>query len=153
VDQAGQPFKRVQARDALDLPLVSGVDRDAYLSDRPAWEGRIPQALEVAAQYQSRFPGPSVRLSEVRLSAQGLSLFAGPHAEEIHLGEGPVADQLDRLKTVRRALQDRALVAEVIRLDNRVRPGWVAVKALSISAPPSERSGGARPTRGPEGTR
>lgn len=153
VDLEGQPFKRVQAQDALDLPLLSGVDRDQYLADRPGWERRIRQALETAAEYQARFPGPAVRLSEVRLTAQGLSLFAGPHAEEIRLGDGPAAEPLERLKVIRRGLQDRALVAEVIRLDDRVRPGRAAVKALSISAPRSERSGAARPIRGPEGTR
>ncbi|HYO69285.1 MAG TPA: cell division protein FtsQ, partial [Archangium sp.] len=44
-----------------------------------------------------------------------------------------------RLSRVREELRARGLSAEVIHLENRARPGWVAVK---ISSPVSERNGG-----------
>src|SRR5262245_51790488 len=83
VDAEGSPFKRLQPGDALDLPLITGVDRDRYLQDRERWEARIRQALELAQLYQARFPGPLYRLSELRLSPLGLSLVDGPDGEEV----------------------------------------------------------------------
>ena len=56
----------------------------------------------------------------------------------VRLGEGETDVKLQRLSRVREELKSRGLSAEVIHLDNRARPGWVAVK-LSSSA--SERSG------------
>src|SRR2546423_1098690 len=81
---------------AVDLPLITGVDRDQYLQDRARWEARIRQALELAPLYQARFPGPAYRLSELRLSPLGLSLVDGPDGEEVHLGENDFAEKLDR---------------------------------------------------------
>jgi len=152
VDAQGAPFKRLQPGDALDLPVITGVDRDLYLQDRERWEQRIRQALELSQQYQARFPGPLYRLSELRLSPLGLSLVDGPDGEEVHLGDpdSDLAEKLDRLQLVRRALAQRALVAETIRLDDRRRPARVAVRASPSSAPswgpPSERSGAPRPS-------
>jgi len=60
--------------------------------------------------------------SELRLSPLGLSLVDGPDGEEVHLGDDDFAEKLDRLQLVRRALAQRALVAEAIRLDDRKRP-------------------------------
>lgn len=150
VDAEGSPFKKLQAGDAVDLPLLSGVDRDQYLQDRARWEARIRQALELMALYQARFPGPAYRLSEVHLSPLGVSVIDGPDGEEVHLGDSEFAEKLDRLQLVRRALAQRSLVAEVIRLDDRKRPARVAVRASTPSATSwgtaTERSGAPRPT-------
>ncbi|HVE83452.1 MAG TPA: FtsQ-type POTRA domain-containing protein [Myxococcales bacterium] len=151
VDAEGAPFKRLQPGDAVDLPLLTGVDREQYLQDRARWERRLQQALELLQLYQARFPGPGYRLSEVRLSPLGLSVVDGPDGEEVHFGDLDFAEKLDRLQLVRRALAQRALVAEVIRLDDRRRPSRVAVRAAASSSapgwgPPSERSAAPRPS-------
>src|SRR6185295_10659001 len=121
-----------------------------YLQDRARWEARIRQALELMALYQARFPGPAYRLSEVHLSPFGASVIDGPDGEEVHLGDLDFAEKLERLAVVRRALAQRSLVAEVIRLDDRKRPARVAVRASTPSATSwgtaTERSGAPRPT-------
>lgn len=150
VDAEGAPFKRLQPGDAVDLPLITGVDRDQYLQDRERWEKRVRQALDLSQLYQARFPGPLYRLSELRLSPLGLSVVDGPDGEEVHLGDSDFAEKLDRLQLVRRALAQRALVAEAIRLDDRRRPVRVAVRASQSSAASwgtsSERSVAPRPS-------
>jgi cell division protein FtsQ len=149
VDAQGVPFKKVQAQDELDLPLITGVDREGYLQDRPRWEQRIRTALQVAALYQQRFPGPALRLSELHLSPLGLGLVVGPNGEQVQLGDSDFAEKLDRLQLVRRALASRSLVAEVIRLDDRKRPSRVAVRSTPNSAEGwaalTERSAAPRP--------
>ncbi|MCP3098972.1 FtsQ-type POTRA domain-containing protein [Myxococcus sp. K15C18031901] len=138
LDEEGEPFKRVTPGDGLDLPLVTGVDREGYVADPAAARERFRKALEVARAYAQQSPGKAERLSEVRLEARDVTLVAAS-GQEVRLGEGDSEVKLQRLARVRRELGARGLAAEIIHLDNRARPGWVAVK-LSNSA--SERSGG-----------
>lgn len=137
LDEDGEPFKRVTPGDGLDLPLVTGLDREGYVADPAVARERFRSALEVARAYAQLSPGKAERLSEVRLEAQGLALVTAS-GQEVRLGEGESDVKLQRLARVRRELDARGLAAEIIHLDNRARPGWVAVK---ISSPASERSG------------
>ncbi|HYO51288.1 cell division protein FtsQ/DivIB [Archangium sp.] len=137
VDEDGEPFKRLQPGDRLDLPLVTGVDREGYLADEAKTRERIRQALAVAEAYAATQPGKRERLSEVRVSPEGMVLVMAD-GTEVRLGEGETDAKLERLARVREELRARGLSAEVIHLENRARPGWVAVK---LSSPVSERSG------------
>ena len=137
LDEEGEPFKRLQPEDGLDLPLVTGVDREEYLADEPKLRERFRQALAVARAYAATQPGAREQLSEVRLTAEGLVLVTAD-GTEVRLGEGETDAKLTRLSRVREELKSRGLSAEVIHLENRARPGWVAVK---LSSPASERSG------------
>jgi cell division protein FtsQ len=134
LDSEGEPFKKVQASDALDiaLPLVTGIDREAYV-ERPAEvRGRFRAALQLARDYGA---GRGAALSEIRLEDGGAALVTA-QGQEIRLGEGKLAEKLARLAKVRAELLKRGLSAESIHLDNRTRPGWVTVKLSSL---PSER--------------
>ncbi|AKF83079.1 cell division protein FtsQ [Myxococcus fulvus] len=141
LDEEGEPFKRVTPGDGLDLPLVTGVDRDGYVADPDVARQRFQAALEVARAYTSASPGKPERLSEVRMEGREVTLVAAS-GQEVRLGEGDSEVKLQRLARVRRELSARGLAAEIIHLDNRARPGWVAVK---ISSPASERSGSTKP--------
>jgi cell division protein FtsQ len=138
LDGDGDPFKRVTPGDGLDLPLVTGVEREAYVKDPAVVRQRLRAALAVARSYAELKPGRHERLSEVRLEGAALSLvtLAG---QQVRLGEGDAEAKLSRLARVRRELSQRGLAADIIHLDNRARPGWVAVR---LSNPASERSGG-----------
>jgi cell division protein FtsQ len=137
LDEEGEPFKRVTPGDGLDLPLVTGLDREGYVTDPAEARERLRSALEVASAYSRLSPGKDERLSEVRLEAQSLALVAAS-GQEVRLGQGDSEVKLQRLARVRRELGARGLAAEIIHLDNRARPGWVAVK---LSSPVSERNG------------
>jgi len=137
LDEQGEPFKRLQPGDKVDLPLVTGLDREGYLADEAQTRERFRQALAVVEAYAATRPGPRERLSEVRVSPEGMVLVLADGAE-VRMGEGETDAKLQRLARVRDELRARGLSAEVIHLDNRARPGWVAVK---VSSPVSERSG------------
>ena len=123
----------------MDLPLVSGFDRDAYVERQKATEARLREAIAVVSAYAESPAARGAPLSELRLTDGGMVLVVGKAGQEVFLGEGEVADKLARLAQVKAALVARQLSADVIHLENRARPGWVAVK---LSAPASERSGG-----------
>jgi cell division protein FtsQ len=137
LDGEGEPFKRVTPGDGLDLPLVTGVERDAYVKEPEAVRGRMKSAIEVAHAYGALKPGRHERLSEVRVDGTSLALVTVA-GQEVLLGEGNTEAKLARLTRVRRELSTRGLTADVIHLENRARPGWVAVK---LSSPVSERNG------------
>lgn len=139
LDEEGEPFKRVTPGDGLDLPLVTGLEREAYVADADAVRARFREALDVTRAYARLSPGRSERLSEVRLENSGLALVTTT-GQEVRLGVGDTEVKLQRLARVRRELSTRGLAAEIIRLDNRARPGWVAVRLSSGSD--SGRSGG-----------
>lgn len=137
LDGEGEPFKRVTPGDGLDLPLVTGVERDAYVKEPEAVRERMKSAIEMAHAYRALKPGRHERLSEVRVEGTSLALVTVA-GQEVLLGEGNSEAKLARLTRVRRELSARGLAADVIHLENRARPGWVAVK---LSSPVSERSG------------
>lgn len=135
VDEQGEPFKRVESTDPLDLPLLTGVAREQYVESPQASSARFRHALEVAEVFARDQPRDS-RLSEIRIERGGTTLVTEAGLE-IRMGEGEIAEKLARLKRVRLELARLGLGAQSIRLENRARPGWVAVKLNG----PAERAG------------
>ncbi|MHB8878134.1 MAG: cell division protein FtsQ/DivIB [Myxococcaceae bacterium] len=140
LDEAGEPFKKVQAEDAVDLPLVTGIEREDYVAHPAETALRFQRALSLAKAYGELSGGKEARLSEVRLEAGRVTLVTGP-GQEVLLPEGQALGQLSKLSRVREELDRRGLSAEVIHLDNRARTGWVSVR---VSAARSERTGGSK---------
>lgn len=138
VDPEGEPFKRVQPGDTFDLPLLTGVTREAYVADPLDAAARIREGLTVAERYRAASLERQAPLSEVRLEADGVTLVTGKDGQEVRLSTDAGAETFEKLASVRAELSRRSLQAEVIHLNNRVRPGWVAVK---VAANGTERTG------------
>ncbi|MFZ5471948.1 MAG: cell division protein FtsQ/DivIB [Myxococcota bacterium] len=127
LDDAGVPFKRLQPHDGVDLPLLTGVAREAYVARPEEMAARFMKAVAVAKAYQAAPAARTERLSEVRLEGEELVLVVG-EGQEVRLGTGDAASALARLERVRAELARRGLFARVVRLDNRSRPQWVTVE-------------------------
>ena len=132
VDADGAPFKRVSPADSLDLPLLTGVTREQAEKDPAGTAVRLREALGVVDIYQHAFERP--RLSEIQLGEAGFELITAEGVRVV-LGRDDLDGQLRRLQRIRDELQHRGLAAAAIHLENRVRPGWVAVQVKSASAP------------------
>lgn len=129
VDTDGELFKRVQASDGVDAPLVTGLDRAAFGQRPEAEKARLVQALDAIAAWGRDEALAHEPLSEVRLSDDGLALVT-MKGLEVRLGDGGLQKGLERLAKVKRELAARRLEAALVRLDNRVRPDWVTVQLL-----------------------
>ena len=141
LDVDGEPFKRVQPSDALDLPIVTGIEREDYVARHDDTVLRLTDALGLAQRYAGSPSGKAAPLSEVHLDVEGVTLVTAD-GQQIQLGEGPWFEKLERLARVRQELGARALTASVIRLDNRARPTWVTVSLqTNNSSTPPERGG------------
>lgn len=127
VDAGGEPFKRAQAAEGMDLPLLTGIERDALVSRRDETRAIVRKALRALEAYGRSPASKGHPASEVNVSDSGLTLVT-TSGQEIVLGDADVEPALERLTRVRKELSAKQLTAEVIRLDNRTRPDWVAVR-------------------------
>ena len=125
VDADGAPFKRVSSTEPLDLPLLTGLSREQAERDPAGTAVRLREGLGAVEAYQRAFEGP--RLSEVQLGEARFELTTADGVRVV-LGRDDLDGQLRRLQRVRDELQHRGLLAAAIHLENRVRPGWVAVQ-------------------------
>ncbi|HEY5922562.1 MAG TPA: FtsQ-type POTRA domain-containing protein [Kofleriaceae bacterium] len=99
VDAEGHPFKRAElgGDEAAGLPIITGLDRTAYLANPAATAAQIKGAMAALHAWRSVDDRPSI--GEVHLDAHGaLTLVTYEQAISIQLGE--LDDQLDeRMQT------------------------------------------------------
>ena len=123
-DPSGRVFKRATRADALDLPLLTGLDRQQWAEGKPATHEQVLLALRLLEEWR-RQGLPLQRLSEVRMDRDGgLTLFEGqrdaegePSLLEVRIGSGEFATRLERLSQMRAALARRGERATRIELD------------------------------------
>jgi len=128
LDDEGRLFKRAAPEDALDLPILTGVSRDAWDERKPELQLRLFGALHLLDTWQAS-GNPIGAVSEVRLDEDGgFTLFAhdGTAVQEVRLGSNDISLKLRRLAQVRAALARRGERASRIDLDNPARPDQAA---------------------------
>jgi cell division protein FtsQ len=148
VDTAGEVFKRAVPGDGLDLPVVTGIGRDAWVERRPEVEPLLSAALALVDRWAERGLDRRKPISEIHIDSDyGTTLWAGAEGMEVRLGHGALAEKLARLEQVLAAVEAEGRTAEVLHLDNRRRPEWVAVRFAGTEgslAPERALVGGAR---------
>jgi cell division protein FtsQ len=152
LDANGEVFKRALPGDGLDLPVVTGIGRDAWVERRGEVEPLLKSALALIDHWAERGLERRTPISEIHIDVEyGTTLWVGPRGLEIRLGSGALPEKLARLEQVLAALEVDGQKAEVLHLDNRRRPDWVAVRLAMAgraqgqpdeAAP--ERAGGSR---------
>ncbi len=138
LDAAGRVFKRAAPGDGLDLPVVTGIAREDWVSRRDEVEPLLQGALALVDLWSARGLDRRRPVSEIHVDPEfGTTLFVGDGGAEIRLGAGDLPDKLSRLARVLDALEADGREADVVHLDNRRRPDWVTVRVAG-------RSGGVR---------
>jgi cell division protein FtsQ len=129
VDAKGEVFKRAAPGDGLDLPVITGISRDAWIDHRDEAEPLLSAALALLARWAERGLDRAEPVSEIHLDLEfGTTLFTGADGTEVRLGHGELPEKLERLERVLAALAADKERAEVLHLDNRRRPDWVTVR-------------------------
>ncbi len=128
VDERGQVFKRAAPGDGLDLPVVTGIERDAWIDRRAEVEPLLTGALALLRAWaDARLDGRAC-VSEIHVDPDfGTTVTTGDGAE-VRLGQRDLDDKLSRLSRLLPALEAEGRKPEVIHLDNRRHPEWVAVR-------------------------
>jgi cell division protein FtsQ len=129
VDAGGEVFKRAVPGDGLDLPVVTGIGREAWVDRRAEVEPLLSGALALVERWAERGLDRRRPISEIHIDQEfGTTLWAGAAGIEIRLGQGAIPEKLARLEQVLAAVEAEGRTAEVLHLDNRRRPDWVAVR-------------------------
>ncbi len=128
VNAQGQVFERAVPGLGLDLPVVTGIDREAYLSRRAEVEQILAGAVALAARWSEARLDARAPISEIHVDPVfGTTVVTGDGAE-VRLGSRDLDAKLSRLARLLPALAAEHRKAEVIHLDNRRHPEWVAVR-------------------------
>jgi cell division septal protein FtsQ len=132
VDETGHPFKRaaIDADDGAGLPIVTGLDRTAYLADPDGTATQIRGALATLASWRASSDRPAI--GELHLDAHGaLTLHTYDEATAIQLGaaDHDVASRMETFDAVWAELTDAERSrATSIHLDDRPDHVTVAFK-------------------------
>ncbi len=125
----GEPFKKLEAGDPVELPLVTGLKTDSFTTDRDGAMRTVRRAVDLAAEYER---GPLARkapLEEVHVEPDGaFTLVVGRGATELVLGGPPFRRKLEQAARVVAELEKRGAKAQSIMLDNDARPERVVVR-------------------------
>ena len=148
--------KRAVPGDGLDLPVVTGISREAWVERRADVEPLLSAALALLARWAERGLDRTEPVSEIHIDPEyGTTLWAGSDGLEVRLGHGDLPEKLDRLERVLSAVAADRERAEVLHLDNRRRPDWVAVRLAGRRGEAERRSSasGGGPGAGNKATR
>lgn len=136
VDTEGQPVKRLEQSDGLDLPIISGIDREGFEAHREETAVAVRGALEAIRAWTER--SGLAELSELEVTEGGYAYLTSDGAR-VQLTNVDIAGSLDRLERVQHALRTRQLTAQVIRLDSRLDRVTVQLSSTSAVGPLSVR--------------
>jgi cell division protein FtsQ len=125
----GEPFKKVEADDTVDLPLVTGLTPDQFAQDREGAFRTVRRAMDLAAEYDRLALAKRSPLEEVHVEPDGaFSLIVGRSATQLVLGAPPFRRKLDQATRIVAELDRRGAKADAIMLDNEARPERVVVR-------------------------
>jgi cell division protein FtsQ len=129
VDDTGKPFKKIAPGEEADFPILRGVTREEYLGHEHEIEAMFREGLEAIASYRDAGLDKAAPVSEVKVDrVDGMTFYCGREAVAVKLGLREYREKFARLDQLFTELSRKGAHAEVIRLDNRTRPGWVAVQ-------------------------
>lgn len=125
----GTIIKRIEASDPTDLPIVTGLLPETFVTDREGVTATIRHALDLASDYEHSPLAARSSLQEVHVEPNGeMTLVIGKSTLALHMGSGPYRKKLERAVRVVAELDRRGAKAGEIMLDNEARPERVVVR-------------------------
>ncbi len=125
----GEVFKRLEAGDPFDLPVVTGVAAASLARDREGAAATVKRALLLAGDWGRSPASRHMRLEEVHVDDEGaMSLVVGHEALVLRLGKGPYRRVLEQAARVLAEISARHAQASLVFLDNEAHPERVVVR-------------------------
>lgn len=138
VAEDGAVFKVAEDGDPVDLPVITGVERERFTRDRAFRTSVLLEAVALLHDYRGAGLWSREPIGELHVERDdGLSLYLGEDATYVRLGHGPFREKLRRLRTVMDELGERGARAAYVYLDNERRPDRVTVRVREPGEAPS----------------
>jgi cell division protein FtsQ len=104
-------------------------------------EPLLASALALARAWREGARDATARLSEIHVDPDGTTIYLGEEGIEVRLGSGDLEAKLSRLERILSTLRAEGRKAEVLHLDNRLRPNRVTVRLAGSPSPAVKGSG------------
>jgi cell division protein FtsQ len=129
VSEEGSVFKRLEAGDPIDLPVITGVDPAQFRADRAFRTQLLVNAVALLHDYRDAGLWKREPIAEIHADTDGsVALYVGSDSMEVRLGQAPFRKKLSRLRGILDELKDDAGRPAYVYLDNVRRPDRVAVR-------------------------
>jgi cell division protein FtsQ len=128
VDTHGEVFKRAAPGDGLDLPVITGIEREAWIERREEIQPLVAGALALVTRWQALGLADRAPVAEIHVDPDFGTTVTTAAGTEIRLGQFGLEEKLSRLTRLLSQLDAEGRRAQVIHLDNRRHPEWVAVR-------------------------
>jgi cell division protein FtsQ len=129
LSEDGKLFKRFDAKDPVDLPVITGIDRERFGSDPEFHKTILLEAAQLLHDYRAQGLWQKLPISEIHVEpSDAFSLYVGEGLTLVRLGAAPFAQKLPKMKKVFARLEHEQAVAEYVYLDNEERPDRVTVR-------------------------
>lgn len=129
VTREGEVFKKLEAQDPTDLPVVTGISLTEVLDDRVSVQKSIRRALDLSDEYARTDLAARYPIQEVNVRPDGtMSLTVGKSAIALMMGKEPFRRKLEQASRVLRETERRNAKIDAVLLDNDARPERVVVR-------------------------
>jgi cell division protein FtsQ len=125
----GEPFKKIEVNDPIDLPVITGLRPETLADDRLETIRTIRRAVDLALEFEHGELAKHAPLQEVHVAPDGtFTLVVGHAALQLVLGVPPFRRKLVQAARIVAELDRRGASAGAIMLDNDARPERVVVR-------------------------
>ncbi len=131
VNPEGEVFKRLQPGEAIDLPIITGIERSRFSEDPARTLRRIRAALAMIDRVERTacLHEHIIALAEIHTDdLLGTTLVLDPGALSVRLGRDAPEARLPVLCRLLDELQRRDIAAHTVLLDHAVRLDWATVR-------------------------
>ncbi len=129
VSDEGSLFKRLEGEDPIDMPVITGVERQRFGTDAEFRRTILLRAVALLQLLRDAGLEKRVSIGEIHVEAgEGFSLYVGDELTHVRLGLPPFEQKLRRMKKVFDRLKRERAQAEYVYLDNEKRPDRVTVR-------------------------
>ncbi len=129
VSDDAKVFKKQTEGDPVDLPVITGIDRERFTGDREYRTAVLDHAISLLDDYCEVGLRRREPVAEIHVEDDGgFSIYAGQDAVHVALGPPPFRPKLRRLRKVLDRLQQKKARPAYVYLDNDRRPDRVTVR-------------------------
>jgi cell division protein FtsQ len=139
VDDQGEVFKHVQPGELMDLPLITGISREAFRADPQRSRQLVVDALKALEQFKRAQCMEKRRVAEIHVDElMGYTLILDPSALSVRFGWIAIEQQIPTFCAVLQEIDRQKLQASSVLLDQTERRKWVTVQLDHAATLPSQ---------------